>query len=113
MRSNYNRADGSAVQPFDSLSTFIEERIKEHIEKLADRLSASAADLHTPIGVQEAAKILRISISRVYVLSNTGQLPCHRRGGRLYFFRDELTDLVRSHDSSKKIIRTKKKAAVS
>ena len=113
MRTSYNRADGIAVQPLESLSAFIEERIKEHIEKLADRLTASAADLHVPIGVQDAAKILRISTSRVYVLSNNGQLPCHRRGGRLYFFRDELTDLVRSHDSSKKIVRTKKKTATS
>ena len=55
MRTSYNRADGIAVQPLESLSAFIEERIKEHIEKLADRLTASAADLHVPIGVQDAA----------------------------------------------------------
>jgi excisionase family DNA binding protein len=62
-----------------------------------------------PIGISEASKLLRLSESRVYVLSNEGKLPCHRRGGRLYFFRDEINNFIRSCDHSKKILRTKKK----
>lgn len=100
------------MRPFDNLSNYItalEERINA-IEKRIEAGQSSTINDHAPIGVSEASKLLRLSASRVYVLSKEGKLPCHRRGGRLYFFRDEINDLIRSCDDSLKVLRTKKKA---
>lgn len=100
------------------------EKIGDFLASLVDRIEAlerkigedatttSSKDVNSPIGVAEASRLLRLSESRVYVLSKGGHLPCHRRGGRLYFFRDELTGLIRSSDSTQKVSRNKKAVAL-
>ena len=49
------------------------------------------------IGPDEAARMLGLSRSRVYVLSGQGKLPVHKVGHRLLFFPDDLEHFIRSN----------------
>jgi len=55
-----------------------------------------------PIYIDEAAKILHLSKSRVYVLSSQRKIPLHKRGGRLYYFKSELLDYIK-YDAMNKL----------
>lgn len=106
------QTDDAIARPFDNLSNYI-TALEKRIHAIEQRIEAgqsSPINDHAPIGVSEASALLRLSASRVYVLSKQGKLPCHRRGGRLYFFRDEINDLIRSCDDSPKVLRSNKKA---
>ena len=51
---------------------------------------ASGADMHTPIGMTEASKLLGKSPSTIYDMTSKRKIPFHKRGNKLYFFQDEL-----------------------
>lgn len=105
------RVDRAQVHPLENLSSYI-TGLADRIAALESKLNEApvSADMHTPIGVSEASQFLRLSTSRVYMLCHEGKLPCHRRGGRLYFFKPELIDLIRSGAS--KVSRNKKAVAL-
>jgi len=65
--------------------------------------TSSEASLRKSVGPDEAAAILGLSKSRVYVLCGEGRLPFHKVGNRLHFFTDELDRYIRSggRDNSK------------
>jgi len=82
------------------------ENLSEFLLKLSDRVTAiekiaieanstSKNDESLPLGITEASEILRLSESRVYVLCSQGKIPCHKRGGRLYFFKEELYGFIK------------------
>lgn len=48
------------------------------------------------IGPGEAAHMLKLSKSRVYVLCSEGKLPVHKVGHKLLFFPNELEQFIRS-----------------
>lgn len=107
-----SRHDGDAIA-FDSLSKFL-FNLNERLDSIEQKLQEvqSGPDMHTPIGVNEASAYLHLSRSRVYMLSLEGKIPCHRRGGRLYFFRSELAELIRSGKKSERKSRNKKAVAL-
>jgi len=98
------------------------------VQNLADRLSCleSANTSHHPlreaepirrtIGPYEAARMLGLSRSRVYVLSSQGKIPVHKVGNRLLFFPDDLEKYIRSGGSmgqqGNKILNKKKADAL-
>jgi len=107
-----SRSDVDTARPFDNITAYLSQ-LEDRINSLEAQFmkgAAPATDDQAPIGVEEASKLLRLSQSRVYVLSKEGKLPCHRRGGRLYFFRDEIHRLIRGSDDTVKVIRQNKKA---
>lgn len=53
-------------------------------------------DSRKTIGPGEAAHMLKLSKSRVYVLCSEGKLPVHKVGHKLLFFPNELEQFIRS-----------------
>ena len=82
------------------------ENLSEFLLKLTDRVTAiekinleanstSTMNESMPLGISQASEILRLSKSRIYVLSSQGKIPHHKRGGRLYFFKEELFGFIK------------------
>lgn len=75
------------------------------LERLADliaaRVNARPADHNSPwLTAPQAAGYLRCSVSRIRVLTLTGELPHHRDGRRPLYNRDELDEFVRAGGAS-------------
>lgn len=90
-----------------SLPALINE-LSHRVLQLEMKESGSSSDtpsasLRKSVGPDEAAAILGLSKSRVYVLCGEGRLPFHKVGNRLHFFTDELDRYIRSggRDNSK------------
>ena len=70
---------------------FLHEKCDTIIALLSSIASgASGADMHTPIGMTEASKLLGKSPSTIYDMTSKRKIPFHKRGNKLYFFQDEL-----------------------
>lgn len=52
---------------------------------------------NTPMGIEDAASFLGKSKGTIYNLVSTNKICFHKRNGRLYFFRDELIEWIKSH----------------
>lgn len=66
-------------------------------ERLAPRLTPVTASADNGwLDVAAAAAYLACPRSRIYKLSSTGRMPCHRDGSRLLFKRAELDTFVRN-----------------
>lgn len=71
----------------------------ERIEKLLlqKEVIVSEADNDSPfLTVHEAAKFLKVPSSSIYKRTCIGEIPCLKKGGRLYFVKSELMDWVKT-----------------
>lgn len=50
----------------------------------------------TPIGIDEACKIIGKAKPTIYTLVRKRLLPCYKNGKRLYFFEDELVEWIKN-----------------
>ena len=87
--------------PIEDLPEFINlleinSRIKQIESKILEIASAPPSASRKTLGITEAAKMLGLSKSRVYVLSGKGQLPSYKVGNKVLFFTDELENYIRS-----------------
>lgn len=78
----------------EELPTILHD-LTERLAKIENTLTQSVKNERKTIGPEEAAKILRLSRSRVYVLCMEGKLPAHKVGGRLLFYTDDLEKFIR------------------
>lgn len=84
------------------------EDLPSFILNLADRINELEATIQkhsvkyeqdghrTTLGVDETARMLGLSKSRVYVLCGQGKLPSNKVGNRLLFFPEDLEVFIRS-----------------
>lgn len=81
--------------PFDDLSSQIEELKSILLEKLANPQPASneADDLLT---IEEAAEMLRLAVPTVYGLVSRRAVPYMKKGKRLFFSKNELTQWLKT-----------------
>jgi len=68
----------------------LKEKICQMMEKLDQLTIAQPIDNHVPMSAQEAAQMLGKSMSTLYEFTSKQQIPFHKRGNKLYFFKDEL-----------------------
>lgn len=47
--------------------------------------------------VEEAQKLLGMSHATLYSKTATGEIPFHKRGGKLYFFRSDLIEWIKGN----------------
>ena len=73
--------------------TKLNDRI-EYLESIA--IANKPEPIRLPININEASELMRLSVSRVYVLASQNKIPHNKRGGRIYFFQDELLDFIRT-----------------
>lgn len=70
----------------------------ENIEKLLQEniLHSKAAAEDELLTVSEAAKLLKLSVATVYTKVCRNEIPANKQGKRLYFYRKELLDWIKS-----------------
>ena len=74
------------------LQSLIEDSIRKVLNK---RLSESHPEADQLLTIQQASDFLNLSIPTLYGYSQRHEIPVCKRGGRLYFSRQALTDWVK------------------
>ncbi|RAU84064.1 helix-turn-helix domain-containing protein [Pontibacter arcticus] len=106
--------------PFEELS----ERLL-NIEKILfelnfrDNLQFKSSNSSHPLTVKEAAEFLNLAVPTIYSLVSKRKLPVNKRGNKLYFYEQELSEWVKTgrkktlHEIDNTAFLTKGKSQVS
>lgn len=54
------------------------------------------APTNDPIDVEEVCRLTKKARSTIYRNCNQGTIPCYKKGGKLYFFKSEILEWLRS-----------------
>lgn len=76
-------------QAVNQLSEQVSE-LRELLVKHQISTTPSSQDSDKLLVIKEAADLLHLSIPTIYSKVSKGELPCMKRGKRLYFMREEL-----------------------
>lgn len=89
------------------LSTF-EQRTRQIFREELDKISGAAGQVKTsaledehPIKIDQLAKELGVTRQTIHNKKRTGEIPFHRLGGRVYFFRSEVFEVLKAKKSSR------------
>ena len=74
---------------FENLPALIGELVTE-VRTLRDKVEGTA-----PMDAQDVATYLKTNRNDVYVMARQGKIPNHRKGRKLYFFKEEVDAWVR------------------
>lgn len=67
------------------LENYFSQHTIDHVQPNSDKLMT----------IEEAAEFLSLSVSTIYVQVSKSIIPCMKKGKRLYFSKDELTDWIK------------------
>ena len=67
-----------------------------NIEQLLLQGTALAADTDELLTISQAAKFLNLSIPTIYCKVSRKEVPVNKQGKRLYFYKSELADWIRT-----------------
>ncbi|MBW4360574.1 helix-turn-helix domain-containing protein [Flavobacterium taihuense] len=68
----------------------------EHLEKLIVRISNVEENKEEVLNIQEASKLLDLSVSTIYSKVCKREIPVNKQGKRIYFYRHELMKWIKS-----------------
>ena len=68
----------------------------EHLEKLILRISIVEENKEEVLNIQEASKLLNLSVSTIYSKVCKREIPVNKQGKRIYFYRHELMKWIKS-----------------
>jgi excisionase family DNA binding protein len=68
----------------------------EHLEKLILRISNTKEDKEDILNIEEASKLLNLSVSTIYSKVSRREIPVNKQGKRIYFYRHELMQWIKS-----------------
>jgi excisionase family DNA binding protein len=68
----------------------------EHLEKLIVKISNMNEDKEEVLTIQEASKLLNLSVSTIYSKVCKREIPVNKQGKRIYFYRHELMRWIKS-----------------
>lgn len=68
----------------------------ENLERLITRISATEEDKDELLNIQEASRLLNLSIPTIYSKVSRKEIPVNKQGKRLYFYKHELTKWIKS-----------------
>ena len=68
----------------------------EHLEKLIIRISTVEENKEEVLNIQEASKLLNLSVSTIYSKVSKREIPVNKQGKRIYFYRHELMKWIKS-----------------
>ncbi|MDI1305451.1 MAG: helix-turn-helix domain-containing protein [bacterium] len=68
----------------------------EHLEKLIIRISNVEENKEEVLNIQEASKLLDLSVSTIYSKVCKREIPVNKQGTRIYFYRHELMKWIKS-----------------
>ena len=68
----------------------------EHLEKLIIKISIVEENKDEILNIQEASKLLNLSVSTIYSKVCKREIPVNKQGKRIYFYRHELMKWIKS-----------------
>ena len=68
----------------------------EYLEKLILRISNVEENKEELLNIQEASKLLNLSVSTIYSKVCKKEIPVNKQGKRIYFYRHELMKWIKS-----------------
>lgn len=68
----------------------------EHLEKLILRISTTEENKNELLNVEQASKILNLSVATIYSKVCRKEIPVNKKGKRIYFYRHELMKWIKS-----------------
>lgn len=71
----------------------------DHLEKLILRISITNEDKEDKediLNIEEASKLLNLSVSTIYSKVSKREIPVNKQGKRIYFYRHELSQWIKS-----------------
>lgn len=68
----------------------------ETLEALLKQKSAPTEDADTILTIEECAKFLKLAIPTIYGLVSRQEIPCMKKGKRLYFSKQGITNWLQS-----------------
>ncbi|MNF97717.1 Helix-turn-helix domain protein [compost metagenome] len=68
----------------------------EHLEKLIIKISIVEENKDEVLNIQEASKLLNLSVSTIYSKVCKREIPVNKQGKRIYFYRHELMKWIKS-----------------
>ena len=68
----------------------------EHLEKLILRISITEEDKDELLNVKEVSKLLNLSVATIYSKVCRKEIPFNKKGKRIYFYRHELMEWIKS-----------------
>lgn len=83
--------------PFEDLTEILKEQtdlLNEILKKLNNQPVYNASE--QPISTKEAAKFLMMDTQTLYQKQHL--IPTHKKGGKLYYFKSELVNYIKSDD---------------
>ena len=92
MEMNFNNLPAMVGQLFETLSA-MQIELSSVYRLLEERKEFQKSD--KLIGVKEAAEFLGLSTATIYSKTSRGELPTMKRGKKLYFSTDALTEYVK------------------
>lgn len=74
--------------------------LRDEVSQLSQFLrtkDSTSKELENPIEIQDAAKLIRVSVPTVYAYTSSNKIPFHKSGKKVLFFRSELLDWLKSY----------------
>jgi excisionase family DNA binding protein len=68
----------------------------EHLEKLILGISITEENKDELLSVEEASKLLNLSVATIYSKVCKKEIPVNKKGKRIYFYRHELMQWIKS-----------------
>jgi excisionase family DNA binding protein len=68
----------------------------EYLERLIARISTVEENKEELLNIQEASKLLNLSVSTIYSKVCRREIPFNKQGKRIYFYRHELMKWIKS-----------------
>lgn len=68
----------------------------ERLEKLILRISITEENKNELLNVEQASKLLNLSVATIYSKVCRKEIPVNKKGKRIYFYRHELTEWIKS-----------------
>ena len=68
----------------------------DYLEKLIVRISNVEENKEELLNIQEASKLLNLSVSTIYSQVCKREIPVNKQGKRIYFYRHELMKWIKS-----------------
>ena len=68
----------------------------EHLEKLILRISSSEEHQDELLNIEQASKLLNLSVYTIYSKVSRREIPFNKQGKRIYFYRHELIKWIKS-----------------
>jgi excisionase family DNA binding protein len=68
----------------------------DNLERLIQRISFVGDDKDELLNIQEASKLLNLSVSTIYSKVCKREIPVNKQGKRIYFYKHELMKWIKS-----------------